>query len=238
MMWMPRVPLFNQKNCWRSRRRQQRTSEATYHQYTLFYEELLLPWRDSRIYVLELGVDTERSLKAWDEYFSHAQVFGADISRYQSDRILQVDQANLSALRTAAAHRPWSIIIDDGSHVPTHQLNSFKVLFPVLPPGGIYIIEDIETSFWHPNTHIYGYSLRGQPDTLGIFMRAARVALNREFHCKAPKPVFSSEIDAQIGSIQFIRDAVIVRKPPKGYTQRDVYRVRQYACQIQQEACR
>ena len=39
------------------------------------------------------------------------------------------------------------LIVDDGSHVPEHQILSFNFLFKnLLSPGSTYIIEDIETS--------------------------------------------------------------------------------------------
>jgi len=42
----------------------------------------------------------------------------------------------------------WDIIIDDGSHVPRHQLITFTSLFPCVRPGGVYVIEDIESSYY------------------------------------------------------------------------------------------
>jgi hypothetical protein len=36
----------------------------------------------------------------------------------------------------------WDLVIDDGSHVPRHQLISFIALYPFVRPGGIYVIED------------------------------------------------------------------------------------------------
>ncbi len=42
----------------------------------------------------------------------------------------------------------YDIIIDDGSHVPQHQIISLACLLPALNPGGLYIIEDLETSYW------------------------------------------------------------------------------------------
>jgi len=45
---------------------------------------------------------------------------------------------------------PVCFINDDGSHVPEHQLFSFDYLFhELLMPGGTYIIEDVETSYWY-----------------------------------------------------------------------------------------
>ena len=42
----------------------------------------------------------------------------------------------------------FDIVIDDGSHVPSHQLLTFETVWPHITPGGIFVIEDIETSYW------------------------------------------------------------------------------------------
>ena len=48
-------------------------------------------------------------------------------------------------------------VIDDGSHIPEHQLLTFNCFFDiVLQPGGIYILEDIEVSYWRRGS-LYGY---------------------------------------------------------------------------------
>ena len=39
------------------------------------------------------------------------------------------------------------IILDDASHIWSHQVIAFEALFPQLPVGGVYICEDIHTSF-------------------------------------------------------------------------------------------
>jgi hypothetical protein len=57
---------------------------------------------------------------------------------------------------------PFDIILDDGGHMPNQQKNSFEALFPLLHPNGVYIVEDIQTSYWKsfegglrkPNTFI------------------------------------------------------------------------------------
>ena len=53
------------------------------------------------------------------------------------------------------------IIVDDGSHVPWHQLLTFEIMFETwLKPGGLYIIEDVETSYLDgTNPRIYGYDI-------------------------------------------------------------------------------
>lgn len=41
-----------------------------------------------------------------------------------------------------------NIVIDDGSHIAEHGRISFDFLFPRMPPGGLYVIEDLHTSYW------------------------------------------------------------------------------------------
>jgi hypothetical protein len=40
------------------------------------------------------------------------------------------------------------IVIDDGSHIASHQRKSFETLFPLLDPEGIYIVEDLPTAYF------------------------------------------------------------------------------------------
>ena len=56
----------------------------------------------------------------------------------------------------------FDLVIDDGSHLPSHQLVSFENLWPAVRSGGIYIVEDIETSFWRNTSRLYNYSFAGQ----------------------------------------------------------------------------
>jgi len=55
------------------------------------------------------------------------------------------------------ARGPWDIIIDDGSHVPYHQVFSFFSLWKAVVPGGLYVIEDLETNYWEPGRKVYGH---------------------------------------------------------------------------------
>ena len=40
------------------------------------------------------------------------------------------------------------VVVDDGSHVPAHVRETFAIVFPLLPDGAIYCIEDTQTSYW------------------------------------------------------------------------------------------
>lgn len=99
------------------------------------------------------------SMKLWKEYFKYAKIYGLEIKKeYRENRIHVVkgDQNKLEDLqRLIKITKKCDIILDDGSHVPKHQLFSFLFLFEhCLNYGGTYIIEDIETSYWK-NGHLY-----------------------------------------------------------------------------------
>ena len=58
-------------------------------------------------------------------------------------------QTDEDALRRAiAAHGVPQVVVDDGSHVPADVVATFGILFPLLPDGAIYAIEDTQTSYW------------------------------------------------------------------------------------------
>ena len=41
------------------------------------------------------------------------------------------------------------IVLDDGSHVMEHIKSSLPALLPKVSAGGIYMIEDLHTAYWH-----------------------------------------------------------------------------------------
>lgn len=117
------------------------------HNYGPHYELMFAPYKDRPINLLELGVWEGASCKAWKEFFPQGNIFGADLDykpQYNEDRIfmIQADQRSWQDLNRLNQMR-YDIIIDDASHVGEDQLKSFSVLFPVMPSGSIYVIEDI-----------------------------------------------------------------------------------------------
>jgi demethylmacrocin O-methyltransferase len=48
----------------------------------------------------------------------------------------------------------FDIILDDGSHINDDVIQSFKIMFPKIRKGGVYIAEDLQTSYW---SNHYGY---------------------------------------------------------------------------------
>ena len=138
-----------------------RTDKWGIHRYTPHYQRHLESLRDERFTLLEIGIGgyaRERqggaSLRMWKHFFPQAQIVGLDIEdksfvdqrRIRTYQGSQVDEGLLR--RVVEEAEDLRVVIDDGSHRPEHIRETFRVLFPLLPAGGIYAIEDTQTSYW------------------------------------------------------------------------------------------
>lgn len=117
--------------------------------YLTTYEAALAPYREQPINVIEIGVLGGASLRVWRRYFSRARLVGIDIdrscTRFAGERteIRIGSQTDPEFLAKVAAEFPPTIVIDDGSHRTDDILFTFDRLFPILAPGGCYVIEDL-----------------------------------------------------------------------------------------------
>lgn len=134
-----------------------------HHTYDKPYEFHFAPFVDKPVKLLEIGVggydnpnEGGCSLRMWKEFFEHpeTQIYSIDIfekSAIQEDRIKiwqgsQSDEVFLN--KVADETEELDIICDDGSHVNSDIITSFKTLFPRLKNGGIYVAEDLQTAYW------------------------------------------------------------------------------------------
>jgi hypothetical protein len=126
------------------------------HKYfELIYNDLFLNINEDVKKFIEIGSYTGQSLELWRDYFKNAIIYGLDINfsniRLRSeDRIVlqNVDQSSREQLtKFGLDHENVDIILDDGSHTMHDQQITLGVLFKTLKPGGIFIIEDLHTSY-------------------------------------------------------------------------------------------
>jgi cephalosporin hydroxylase len=114
---------------------------------------------DRPIRMLEIGVFHGGSLQMWRDYLhSESIIVGIDIdpATKQFDDPARQIHVRIGAQQDAAFLRsvveefgPFDVILDDGSHVPSHMVASFRYLFSEgLKPGGAYLVEDILTNYW------------------------------------------------------------------------------------------
>jgi|TARA_Y100000034_G_scaffold84783_1_gene101689 hypothetical protein len=98
------------------------------------------------------------SLRAWRDFFTDANVYGIDIDKnvlFEEERIkcFYADQSKEEELEntirdvekyTNNKNQKFDLIVDDGSHIISHMILSFKILSKYMRTNGIYIIEDIK----------------------------------------------------------------------------------------------
>ena len=129
------------------------TDKNTTHSYLAAYERVFKPKRHDPVRLLEIGVFTGGSLRAWADYFDHpdSEIIGLDIN----PNLVRFDLSTpkiktmlLDATRRADVERlegQFDFIIDDGSHRLRDQVVSFGLLKSLVRPGGAYIIEDVQS---------------------------------------------------------------------------------------------
>ncbi len=133
-------------------------SSDKYASYLLVYDRIFSPWQDRPVRLLEIGVQNGGSLETWSRYFTHAEkIVGCDIDpkcgdlRYEDIRIsVVVGDVNVEdTYRAVLSHSSsFDIIIDDASHVSDNIIRTFLIYFPLLKPGGIFVVEDTHTLYW------------------------------------------------------------------------------------------
>lgn len=142
---------------------------SNYHNYTEIYARYFEPLKDKPIKFLEIGIFKGSSVKLWEDYFKQAELHFMDITlervEYSAQRSKYhvANQENPQDLAKFIHETggQFDVIIDDGGHTMLQQIVSFIYLFPQIKSGGMYIIEDLHTSYWeshgggrHPRTAI------------------------------------------------------------------------------------
>jgi demethylmacrocin O-methyltransferase len=186
--------------------------KITYHRYDLIYPTYIEKFKGKNIKMLEIGLGnykdgTGYSRNMWKEYLINPEIFVMDIDYEFKDEIGEVikgDQSNIEdIMRVGNICGSLDFIIDDGSHHPEHQLKTFEELFVKnLKNGGIYIIEDIECSYWRPNSEVYGYET-GYLNIVDFFSKRLH-QINSEFS------LVNNEYN--ISTITFGKNCIIIKK--------------------------
>ncbi|MGB5085944.1 MAG: hypothetical protein WBO09_15405 [Methylocystis silviterrae] len=139
---------------------------GSWHNYTIVYERLFAPFRQAAFSLLEIGIGTNfddvpssmgtngvpgASLRAWRDFFPHAQIVGADVDQrilFSEERIRtlfvdQTDPASIHAMWGSLGDEQFRVIIDDGLHTFEGNSTLLQNSLDHLAPGGYYIIEDL-----------------------------------------------------------------------------------------------
>jgi hypothetical protein len=188
------------------------------HRYTPHYEVHLGFLKRRRFALLEIGVGgyaRERqggaSLRMWKAFFPRAQVLGLDIedkSFVDEERIrtYRGSQTDTQLLDQILAEHPVQVVVDDGSHRSEHVLATFAHVFPLLPDGAVYAIEDTETSYWSD----YGGSTAPDAPTTMNLVKALLDSLNYEEF--TPRGYSPTPVELGVTGVHAYHNLVFVEK--------------------------
>jgi hypothetical protein len=124
--------------------------------YFDIYDRHFARFRDKEVTILEIGVFQGGSLQMWKNYFGKkAKVYGIDINplckelEEENTKIFigsQEDRKFLKEIKKSIP--PVDILIDDGGHTMRQQIISYEELFDHIKDNGVYLCEDLHTSYW------------------------------------------------------------------------------------------
>lgn len=154
---------------------------SKFHNYTKIYADYFANKQKEPLKFVEIGIYKGDSMAMWQRYFPNAELHFLDVTFDRLNKspgikthlhlVNQEDERALIQFAEAVGGN-FDIIIDDGGHTMNQQLVSFKTLFPYLKSGGLYIIEDLHTSYWQPyGGSGYHGSPKSNPYTTSEFLK-------------------------------------------------------------------
>jgi hypothetical protein len=198
-----------------------KTDKGSGHGYTKVYRHFLRPYKFQAVRLLEIGVggrgptDGGASLRMWKDYFPFGKIYALDLldkSRLEEPRIrtFQGDQTDPEALmRVTNESGDLDIIIDDGSHRNDHVIRTFELLFPRLKLGGLYFVEDVQTSYW-PRYGGSSEDLEKAPTLMNFFKHKADSIHYPELILDGPRE--PDIYDKHIIGLHFFRGLIVIEK--------------------------
>ncbi len=127
-----------------------------YLHYFEVYDRHLKKYRNTDCVVVEIGICKGSSLQMWKNYFGKsAKIIGIDID--ESTRAFEEDQISVE-IGSQSDQDFWKkfkekyprvdILIDDGGHTMNQQIVTFEEMFEHITEDGVYLCEDMHTSYW------------------------------------------------------------------------------------------
>ncbi|KAA0968277.1 class I SAM-dependent methyltransferase [Aureimonas fodinaquatilis] len=197
-----------------------KTDERALHKfehYMPIYDNLMLPWKNQPTTFLEIGVFKGGSMRMWRDYFAPgSKVSFLDIDpackalELPDTQVFIGDQADTALLAQIALERgPFDIVVDDGGHQSHQQTGSFQALWRQIKNGGLYIVEDVHTSYW-PG---FGGGYRNPQS----FMEYSKHLLDEmhSWYSEDQKQFPLSSKAWEIGSVTFHDSMIIFKKQAK-----------------------
>jgi hypothetical protein len=124
--------------------------------YFPIYEKHFAAYQNKNIVFFEIGLGLGGSIKMWKNYFGPlATIVGID----NRPECKAFEEPGIN-IRIGSQNDPQflqtlikefgqvDIVLDDGSHMNSDQIETFRVLYPFVNKNGLYLVEDVHTSYW------------------------------------------------------------------------------------------
>ncbi|MDA8874516.1 class I SAM-dependent methyltransferase [Winogradskyella sp.] len=184
--------------------------------YFDIYDRHFRDYKNKDIVVLEIGVSNGGSLQMWKDYFGDkAKIYGIDINPFckelEEENIeifigSQSDRKFLTEIK--AKIPPVDILIDDGGHTMRQQIISYEELFSHIKPSGIYLCEDLQTS--------YKLNFGGGYKRNGTFIEYSKNFIDylHAFHSNQ-RSLAVSNFTTSVNSVHYYDSVIVIEKKPR-----------------------
>jgi hypothetical protein len=184
--------------------------------YFEIYDRHFSRFRGTDVHVVEFGVSQGGSLQMWKQYFGpNAKIFGIDINPHckqleeEQIEIFIGDQEDRRFLKSLTEKIPKiDILIDDGGHTMKQQINTYEELFSCIDKNGVYLCEDLHTSYC-PNGE-GGYKKRG------TFIEYSKNFIDyiNAWHSVQTSRLSVTEFTKSVHSLHYYDSVLVIEKRP------------------------
>jgi len=182
--------------------------------YFEVYDRHFSRFRNKEIVIMEVGVYHGGSLQMWKDYFGpKATIIGIDINpdckKFEEEKIKIFigSQDDVNFLQKLKQQVPKvDVLIDDGGHMMHQQIITFEEMFSHIAKDGVYLCEDVHTSYHEDFGG--GYNKK---DTFIEYTKKLIDQLNA-WHSKNQQELDVNEFTLTAKSMHFYDSIVVVEK--------------------------
>ena len=184
--------------------------------YFEIYDRHFSKFRGKEVHLVEFGVSHGGSLQMWKNYFGdQVKIYGIDIDprckqlEESQVEIIIGDQEDRNFLRDLKDKLPKiDILIDDGGHTMKQQIHTFEELFPAIDSQGVYLCEDMHTSYWE--------EWQGGYKKEGTFIEYSKNFIDyiNAWHSRDPYQFQISEFTKSASSLHYYDSILVIEKRP------------------------
>ena len=185
--------------------------------YFGIYDRHFSRFRNKPVVIVEIGVFHGGSLKMWKNYFGkEAKIYGIDIN----PKCKAFEEENITIFIGSQSDRkflkefvksipPIDVLIDDGGHTMEQQIVSYEELFDQIKDDGVYLCEDLHTSYWIA----YGGGYKGR----GTFIEYSKnfVDYLNAYH-STQRALKVNNFTKSVDSLHYYDSLLVIEKKKRG----------------------